>query len=80
MKKWTKQYDSRVQPVGKDIDKLRDILVKHMGQAVAYLARVTETLSAYADIAPPDYGAATNAARWQSGPGETEREGERSLR
>jgi hypothetical protein len=57
IKKWTKQYDSRVQPVGKDIDKLRDILVKHMGQAVAYLARVTETLSAYADIAPPEYGA-----------------------
>ena len=53
VKKWNKQYDSRVMPLAKDVDKLRDVLVQHMGRAVAYLGQVTKTLAAYTQPVAP---------------------------
>lgn len=52
VRKWIKQYDSRVKPLAKDVDKLRDVLVQHMGRAVIHLTRVLDSLAAYADKAP----------------------------
>ena len=52
VKKWTRQYDSRVEPLAKEVDKLRDVLVSHMGKAVMYLTQTNKTLAEYAEIAP----------------------------
>ena len=57
VKQWNRQYESRVRPLAKDVDRLRDVLAGHMGKAVAYLTQVTRTLDAYADLAPPDTSA-----------------------
>jgi chromosome segregation ATPase len=54
VKRWARQYDSRVEPLAKEVDKLRDVLVAHMGKAVIYLSQVTRTLGDYADLAPSD--------------------------
>ena len=54
VKQWNRQYESRVRPLAKDVDRLRDVLAGHMGKAVAYLTQVTRTLDAYADLTPPD--------------------------
>jgi hypothetical protein len=53
LKHWDRDYDNRVQPMAKEIDKLHTILSNDMMQAVAYLARVIDTLSKYADVATP---------------------------
>ena len=53
VKRWARQYENRVEPAGKEVDKLRDFLLSHMGKAVAYLAQTTALLSDYADLAPP---------------------------
>ena len=54
VKKWNRHYDNRVQPLAKDVDKLRDVLAVHMGKAVAYLTQAIRTLGDYADLAPPE--------------------------
>ena len=54
VKQWNRQYESRVRPLAKDVDRLRDILAGHMGKAVAYLTQAVTTLDAYADLAPAD--------------------------
>ena len=58
VKKWNRQYDNRVQPLAKEVDKLRDVLMVQMGKAVAYLTQTTKTLGDYADMAPPDTSSA----------------------
>ena len=57
VKQWNRQYEGRVRPLAKDVDRLRDVLAGHMGKAVAYLTQATRTLDAYADLAPPDTSA-----------------------
>ena len=58
VKRWSRQYENRVEPAGKEVDKLRDFLLAHMSKAVTYLAQATAVLSDYADLAPPDTSAA----------------------
>ena len=60
VKKWRRQYDNRVQPLAKEVDKLRDVLVVQMGKAVAYLTQATKTLGDYADRPPPELSSTTN--------------------
>lgn len=72
IKKWSKQFDSRVQPLARNIDKLRDVLVQHMGQAIVHLSKVTNTLSAYAEIAPVDSGSTTVSLEGSGNPSEEE--------
>jgi hypothetical protein len=50
LKKWTRDYDNRVQPLLKQTEKLHRVLSVDMQNAVAELTRVIETLSAYAEI------------------------------
>ena len=58
VKKWNRYYDNRAQPLAKEVDKLRDVLVVHMGKAVAYLTQTIRTLGDYADLAPPETSSA----------------------
>jgi len=52
VKQWTRQYDQRVEPLGKQVEKLRHNLVHDLGLAIAFLAEVTKTLAEYAEISP----------------------------
>lgn len=58
LKKWVHEYDSRVQPLIKQVEKLQTVLTNDMAQALAYLAQTIQTLAAYAEVhttpaAPP---------------------------
>jgi hypothetical protein len=52
VKQWNRQYDQRVEPVAKQVEKLRHNLVHDIGQAIAFLTEVTKTLAEYAEISP----------------------------
>ena len=62
VKKWNRQFDSRVQPLAKEVDKLRDVLVSHMGKAVVYLTQANKALAEYAETAPRETGSMKNSA------------------
>lgn len=52
VKQWNRQYDQRIEPLGKQVEKLRHNLVHDLGLAVAFLAEVTKTLAEYAEMSP----------------------------
>ena len=52
VKLWNREFDSRVQPLAKQLEKLHTVLSLDMMQAAAYLNEAANTLAAYADIAP----------------------------
>ena len=53
LKKWTREYEGRVQPLVKQTEKLHTILTNDMVKAVAYLTQALNTLAAYADLKQP---------------------------
>lgn len=53
IKRWRQQYDHRVEPAAKQVEKLRHNLGHELGLAVTQLAEITKTLSAYAEMSPP---------------------------
>ena len=52
VKQWSRQYDQRVEPHSKQVEKLRHNLVHDLGQAVAFLTGVTKTLAEYSEMTP----------------------------
>jgi hypothetical protein len=52
VKQWNRQYDQRVEPLGKQVEKLRHNLVSDLGHAIAFLAEATKTLAEYAELRP----------------------------
>ena len=57
-KQWHRQYDQRVEPLGRQVEKLRHTLGHELGQAVAWLNEMTKTLSDYAELSPGPAAAA----------------------
>jgi len=53
LKKWTREFESRVQPLVKQMEKLHTLLSSDMTHAVAYLTESLNILAAYAEIKPP---------------------------
>jgi hypothetical protein len=53
VKRWTREFDARVQPLAKQMEKLHTVLSHDMVQAAASLANTIKTLAAYADTTPP---------------------------
>lgn len=51
-KLWHRQYDQRVEPLGRQVEKLRHTLGHDLGQAVAWLNEMTKTLAEYAEMSP----------------------------
>jgi len=51
-RQWNRQYDQRVEPLGRQVEKLRHTLGHDLGQAVAWLNEMTKTLSEYAELSP----------------------------
>jgi hypothetical protein len=52
VKQWSRQYDQRVEPPAKQVEKLRHNLVHDLGLAVAFITEATKTLADYAEITP----------------------------
>ncbi len=71
LKKWVREFDSRVLSLAKQTEKLHTILANDMTQAVAYLTQALNTLAAYVDIAPPSEPAGSVAPGGQTGAQET---------
>jgi hypothetical protein len=52
VKQWSRQYDQRVEPLGKQVEKLRHNLIHDLGLAIAFLSEVTKTLAEYTEMSP----------------------------
>jgi hypothetical protein len=68
IKRWTREFDGRVQPLVKQTEKLHTVFSNDMVQALAYLTQVIKTLAAYAETKLPDQVSTS------SGPVHTSRE------
>jgi hypothetical protein len=80
VKWWNREFDSRVQPMAKQLDKLHTVLSHDMMQAAAYLTEAINTLSDYAGIAPtasapsaPQSESSANVSAWGEAPDEPNR-------
>jgi uncharacterized pyridoxal phosphate-containing UPF0001 family protein len=68
LKKWNREFDSRVQPLVKQMEKLHTILTNDLVKAIAYLAQAVRTLDAYAETPPPAAAAGPAAGSGTSSP------------
>jgi hypothetical protein len=74
VKQWSRQYDQRVEPLARHVDKLRHTLGNDMGLAVASLAELLKTLAAYAELShttassPPTPGESNVESQRSTGP------------
>jgi hypothetical protein len=67
IRRWTREFDNRVEPMARHVDKLRDTLTVDMGKAVHSLKQSIEALHKYAEMpsignAPPTAPAGTESA------------------
>jgi hypothetical protein len=53
LKRWARDYDGRVQPLVKQMEKLHSVLSNDMVKAVAYLTQALNTLAGYAEVKAP---------------------------
>ncbi len=51
LKKWSREFDSRVQPLVKETEKLHTVLSNDLVKAIAFLHEISRTLGAYAETA-----------------------------
>ncbi len=49
---WQQQFEPRVQPLARQIEKLRSHLNQDLARALAYLTEIHRTLAAYAELEP----------------------------
>ena len=52
VKKWTREFESRAEPLGKQVDQLLTFLTTDLGKGVAYLGSTVKLLQDYALVAP----------------------------
>lgn len=52
VKKWIREFDSRVEPLARQLEKVSSIVANDLPKGVAYLAQASKTLDAYAAVAP----------------------------
>jgi hypothetical protein len=52
VKNWHRQFDHKVEPAARQVEKLRHSLGHELGRAVAWINEVTRTLGAYAELSP----------------------------
>jgi len=76
LKHWARDFDSRVEPLVKQMEKLHTLLANDLVKAAAYLAEAVRTLDAYAGTGPlpaagPPSGGNQPAAGATPGPSST---------
>ena len=69
LKQWNREFDSRVEPLVKQLEKLHTVLAHDLLLATNSLAQTIQTLAAYADITPPSAAASPAPS---SGPNTTD--------
>ena len=69
LKQWNREFDSRVEPLVKQLEKLHTVLAHDLLLATNSLAQTIQTLAAYADITPPSAAASPASS---SGPNTTD--------
>ena len=52
VKTWGRQFDHRVEPLARNVEKLRQILDKDLPRASAHLVEIQKSLAAYAELSP----------------------------
>jgi DNA repair ATPase RecN len=57
VKHWIRDYDSRVEPLIKELEKLHNIITHDMPKAVAYLGQAVKTLESYSGMTVPSASA-----------------------
>jgi len=62
LKKWEREFDSRVQPLVKQVEKLHTVLSNDMVKAIAYLRQAISTLAAYNEISAQGQAAPTSGS------------------
>lgn len=62
LKRWDREFDNRVEPLTRKLEKMHGVLAEDLQEAVAYLSQVIATLDAYAGIIPPSSGEPQPAA------------------
>jgi hypothetical protein len=62
VRQWQRQFDPRVEPAARQVEKLRHNLGHDLGLAVAWLNEMTKTLSAYLELSPDQTPALPPAA------------------
>jgi len=50
VKQWNRQFDQRVEPLGRQVEKLRHTLGTDLGHAVAWMNELLKTLSEYTEM------------------------------
>jgi len=74
VKQWNRQYDQRVEPLGRQVEKFRHTLGTDLGHAVAWMNELLKTLSDYVELshkaapAPPPAAAEDSAATTPESP------------
>jgi len=53
LKLWSREFDNRVEPLAKQLEKLHTVLTHDMGNAIAYLSQTIQTLLNYANVPAP---------------------------
>jgi len=52
VKQWNRQFDQRVEPLARQAEKFQQNLGRDLGKAVVWLAELSKTLGAYAELSP----------------------------
>jgi uncharacterized coiled-coil DUF342 family protein len=50
VRRWNREFDQRVEPLARHVDKLRDVLTVDMGKAAASLKQSIDALHHYAEV------------------------------
>jgi hypothetical protein len=66
LKHWNREFESRVEPLIKHLEKLHTFLANDLVQAAAYLSQASQTLASYAEIAPASSAPAPAQAEGQT--------------
>jgi chromosome segregation ATPase len=73
VRQWLRQYDQRVEPVGRQVDKLRHYFDHDLVMAVAFLDEMINTLGAYAELSPAGSIKTAPLAETDAGAAQTEK-------
>lgn len=60
LKRWCGKYDNKVEPLKRQVDRLRNVLDYDLPRAIAHLANIVRTLDEYAATPPPGTSEAIN--------------------
>lgn len=70
IKRYSREYDNRVAPLAKEVDRVRGVLSNDMRAAVAFLTQAIKTLGEYAELKPTGAAPTAPAAPAETPPGE----------